>query len=893
MTVSSTLVRQRYTGTGAATTFACNFRVLDATHLVVSRIVGTVVTTLVLGTDYTVVGVGAVSTASVVLTAALAIGTDVLIQRVVPLLQPTDIRNQGAFYASIHEDAFDRHVMQVQQVASDLSRSLRLGATDVDGSGAYRANGNRFSGAANGVLPTDLVTLQQLAAGGGSGTGVSDTYASASFGSGGTLNINVLAPSTATTLRAAVSTVAQPTSATVDAATGSLQISASQGVLTSTGPYAVGTTVYISVRSYIAGVGGRLVTLVVNRDADTGATVATGPSLTMSASWTATTCIITYTATGTVTQSVDGGAFVAAAASPITFARNAPGGLTRSVSFVCTLAGQSIPDAFTIPAQNTTDTDTVTPDLTVTDTAPTNGGTAALHQQWTVTATNPKIGGAAPTIVVGFDPSLLTAQYWTGAAWAALATGAVLTSGQLVRAVRPVFTTYPQVITFVASLGVGNGTERISRTVQNQDVVLNPRVIVRQVPTVGAEATQVTVTVTTDTGTGTVRWTGGGTRVSGPLLNVDVASGATWVFARPAFNTGEQEATFLCTVNGLTDPDSTTIAEIGRDTVGLLARAIPTSSTTTTTVRVTGSNQVGVVSGFVIITQTDGLGITRDGAAVGLGNIDALGISTVDGDTSVIGGIAAPAFRDYVVTRPPIGAVPARFNVRVSAPGFTSDGDGVDIQPQEALTPGRIELISTTESGAIITIRWRAYFAGGVQETSGSNISVRTYATLPGSAEGAAVDPGVAYDAVNVWFTSSFTRVAGTQYRVQLLFNPGTGGTAQTITYVTVPIYTAPSPWSPPPFVNVPTTFGAMTINFTYTNAPGGVTYNARVVAAGVSSVVTGIVTGGSSGVSGKLFPGGGFSTLRYIDVIVDQFSSAGALLDSRTIPTSAYYIAP
>ncbi|WP_251279096.1 hypothetical protein, partial [Enterobacter hormaechei] len=54
---------------------------------------------------------------SVTFNTAPADGVSILIVRVVPLDQPTDITNQGAFLPEIHEDAFDYRVMQMQQTA--------------------------------------------------------------------------------------------------------------------------------------------------------------------------------------------------------------------------------------------------------------------------------------------------------------------------------------------------------------------------------------------------------------------------------------------------------------------------------------------------------------------------------------------------------------------------------------------------------------------------------------------------------------------------------------------------------------------------------------------------------------------------------------------------------
>lgn len=50
-------------------------------------------------------------------------------------LQETDITNQGGFYPQVIEDALDRNVMMIQQVAEEGSRAIRVAASDDDVTG--------------------------------------------------------------------------------------------------------------------------------------------------------------------------------------------------------------------------------------------------------------------------------------------------------------------------------------------------------------------------------------------------------------------------------------------------------------------------------------------------------------------------------------------------------------------------------------------------------------------------------------------------------------------------------------------------------------------------------------------------------------------------------------
>lgn len=118
--ISTTVHSIEYTGNGSTDTFPYGWRVLDQAHLLVRKITNAdaTVATLVLGTDYAVTGVKRAAGGSVVLAAGvLASGYTLRIERLLPLLQETDLRNQGSFYPETLEDALDYLVMLAQQLA--------------------------------------------------------------------------------------------------------------------------------------------------------------------------------------------------------------------------------------------------------------------------------------------------------------------------------------------------------------------------------------------------------------------------------------------------------------------------------------------------------------------------------------------------------------------------------------------------------------------------------------------------------------------------------------------------------------------------------------------------------------------------------------------------------
>ncbi|WP_052688513.1 glycosyl hydrolase family 28-related protein [Xanthomonas albilineans] len=121
MTVASNDRRKIYVGNGVATVFN-GPRAFVASHIQVY--VGGVLLT----SGYSVANLGFGST-TVTFTAAPVNGAGIVLVRTMPLTQDTDITNQGKFLPEIHEDAFDARVMQIQQVADDTTRGIKLPLT--------------------------------------------------------------------------------------------------------------------------------------------------------------------------------------------------------------------------------------------------------------------------------------------------------------------------------------------------------------------------------------------------------------------------------------------------------------------------------------------------------------------------------------------------------------------------------------------------------------------------------------------------------------------------------------------------------------------------------------------------------------------------------------------
>lgn len=126
MTVSTEVDHNEYTGNGVTTSFPYTFRIFNKSDLVVQVVdLDENIAVLALDTDYTVTGAGGYNGGNVILSKALANGYQISISRELPVTQETDLRNQGKFFAEVHEDAFDKLTMLIQQAISWMRLSLR------------------------------------------------------------------------------------------------------------------------------------------------------------------------------------------------------------------------------------------------------------------------------------------------------------------------------------------------------------------------------------------------------------------------------------------------------------------------------------------------------------------------------------------------------------------------------------------------------------------------------------------------------------------------------------------------------------------------------------------------------------------------------------------------
>ncbi len=164
MTVNSSVSSISYDGDGVSTGFAVPYYFLADSHLrvsVLNKDTG-VITTLTLNTDYTVSGAGVQPGGSITTTVPPASNTRITIDRNVPIDQQVDLTPNDKFPADVTERALDKLTMIAQEHDQTLSRALVLGVGDIDGSGSYRANGNRIQDLGDAVGMTDAVNRQTM-----------------------------------------------------------------------------------------------------------------------------------------------------------------------------------------------------------------------------------------------------------------------------------------------------------------------------------------------------------------------------------------------------------------------------------------------------------------------------------------------------------------------------------------------------------------------------------------------------------------------------------------------------------------------------------------------------------------------------------------------------------
>ena len=133
MTISSTTVRNSYSGDGSTTTFSYTFKIFqDSDIQVIIRSANGTETTKTITTHYTVTGAGNSGGGSVIFTSGnIPTSTEtVVLRRNIPQTQAIDYIANDPFPAESHEEGLDRATMAIQQLQEEVTRSLKLSKTN-------------------------------------------------------------------------------------------------------------------------------------------------------------------------------------------------------------------------------------------------------------------------------------------------------------------------------------------------------------------------------------------------------------------------------------------------------------------------------------------------------------------------------------------------------------------------------------------------------------------------------------------------------------------------------------------------------------------------------------------------------------------------------------------
>ncbi|MCE4056291.1 hypothetical protein [Pseudomonas sp. Au-Pse12] len=159
MTVNTISSIAEFDTNGVTTNYPFYFKFLVNEDLVVTYVDPAGVSSiLTLGTQYTVHGAGNDEGGEVVTAMVLAGPGKLVVSREMDAYQQTSLRNQGKFLAEIHEDAFDKLTMLIQQGLTTFTRAL----TRPFGRDYFFAEGRRIASVKDPVEDQDAATKKSV-----------------------------------------------------------------------------------------------------------------------------------------------------------------------------------------------------------------------------------------------------------------------------------------------------------------------------------------------------------------------------------------------------------------------------------------------------------------------------------------------------------------------------------------------------------------------------------------------------------------------------------------------------------------------------------------------------------------------------------------------------------
>jgi hypothetical protein len=159
MTITSTTLRNTYTGNGSATVYAYQFRILSKNEIKVT-VDGTEQT---VDSDYTVSGVGDLSGGNVTFTTAPASSTSIVIVSDPAFTQEVDYTELDAFPADSHEQALDRSAIRDLNLKEQLDRAVLIPSTTTltsyEVSGTIDTTARALTITTSGIGSSDLSSI--------------------------------------------------------------------------------------------------------------------------------------------------------------------------------------------------------------------------------------------------------------------------------------------------------------------------------------------------------------------------------------------------------------------------------------------------------------------------------------------------------------------------------------------------------------------------------------------------------------------------------------------------------------------------------------------------------------------------------------------------------------
>ncbi|ANS05562.1 tail fiber protein [uncultured Mediterranean phage] len=130
MTISTTIIKNSYSGDGSTTVFAYAFKIVTTADIqVIIRSSAGVETVKTLTTHYSVSGAGVATGGNVTMETAPASGETLIIRRATTQTQAVDLVENDPFTADSVEGAFDKNLAILQELQEQADRSIKVSRT--------------------------------------------------------------------------------------------------------------------------------------------------------------------------------------------------------------------------------------------------------------------------------------------------------------------------------------------------------------------------------------------------------------------------------------------------------------------------------------------------------------------------------------------------------------------------------------------------------------------------------------------------------------------------------------------------------------------------------------------------------------------------------------------